>query len=310
MWRGGEIAVESIENVRLSIASPFLSTQVHLGCRLRLDTLYQIILFISHPCSVTLIPSYSLLCCLSEALQTFRLLKCSFHILYFDWLSILFTSHLIWFNLPELIACDGIISPVPTAVVTCHAVSGPSSPWNVVLGMRVLGVCYPNCASSDKTVHLGCLENSASQLSCALRKCFLRFVEQQSEMPNIVKEVCGAAGKRTLISQCLSSALITRSSPLPHLKFISWSWASMSNCIFHLFSLASAYSLRHWRRVEFLHVGSLLQYCSFIPLFFFASLLTSQVVWNQVSIPFYVWNAVFCIHTHTCCQKFHLCPPF
>lgn len=256
-----------------------------------------------------LIPSYSLRCCSLEALRTFRLLRCAFHILYFDWLWNLFPSHLIGFNFPELISCDGIISPVPVAVVTPRAASGPSGPWNVVLGMRVLGVCCPNSASSGTTVHLRCLKNSASQLSCALRKYFLCFVEQQSEMPNIVKEVCGTAGKWTLISLCLSSTLITWSSPLPHLKFISWSWTSVSNCIFHLFSLASAYSSRHWRRVEFLHVGSLLQYCSFIPSFF-ASLLTSQVMWIQVSVPFYIWNAIFCIHTHTCHQKFNLCPPF
>jgi len=61
--------------------------------------------------------------------------------------------------------------------------------------MRVLGVCYPNCASSDTTMHLRCLKNSASQLSHALRKYFLNFMEQQSEMRNIMKEVCGAAGK-------------------------------------------------------------------------------------------------------------------
>lgn len=42
----------------------------------------------------------------------------------------------------------------------------------------------------------------------------------------------------------------------------------------------------------------------------FASLLASQVVWNQVSFPLYIWNAAFCIHAHTCYQKFNLCSPF
>lgn len=286
---------------------------MHSGCRLRCcrtcTLLYPIILFISHPCSVMLIPSYSLLGCSSDALQAFCLIKNVLHILHFDWLQNLLPSHLRGFNFPELISCGGIISPVPATVVTFHAVSGPSSPWNVVLGMRVPGICCPNCASPDTVVHLSCLRNSASQLSCALRKYFLSFMEQQSEMLNFLKEVCVAAGKWTLISPCLSSTLMTWSSPLPHLGFISWSWTSMSNCIFHLFSLGSAYSLRHCRRVEFLHVGSLLLYCSFIPSFF-ASLHTSQVVWNQVSIPFYVWNAIFCIHAHTCHQKSNLCPLF
>lgn len=50
---------------------------------------------------------------------------------------------------------------------------------------------------------------------------------------------------------------------LPHLKFVSWHWTSMSNCIFHL-SLISTCSSRRWRRVEFLHVGNLLQYHSSI----------------------------------------------
>lgn len=232
-----------------------------------------------------LIPCCILQCCSSEVLQSFCHLKCVFHVLYFDWLWNLFLSHHIEFNFSELISCNGIISPVPATVVTAHAVSGPSSLWNAVLGMGMLGICYPNCSSSNTTMHLRCVKNPASQLSCALRKYFLSFMEQQSEMPDITKEVCGAAGKWTLISLCLSSTLITWSSPLPHLKFICWSWTSVSNCIFHLFSLASAYSLRHWRRVEFLHVRSLPQYCSFIPSFF-ASLLTSQVLWNQASIPF------------------------
>lgn len=178
-----------------------------------------------------------------------------------------------WFPAMELFS----LSLVLCAGVTSHAASGPSSLWNLVLGMRVLGICYPNCAASDTTVHLRCLKNSASQLSCALRKYFLSFMEQQSEMPNIMKEVCGAAGKWTLISPCLSCTLITWSSPLPHLKFLSWSWTSMSNCIFHLFSLASAYGLRHWRTVEFLHVGSLLQYCSFMFGVFFNTVLLSPL---------------------------------
>lgn len=87
--------------------------------------------------------------------------------------------------------------------------------------MWVLSICYPSYAPSDTTVHLRCLKNSALQLSSALRKYFLSFMEQQSEMPNIMKEVRGAAGKWTLISLCLSSTLITWSSPLPHLKFVS-----------------------------------------------------------------------------------------
>lgn len=126
-------------------------------------------------------------------------------------------------------------------------------------------------------MHPGYLKNSASWLSCALRKYFLGFVEQQSEIPSTVKEVCGSAGRWTLISTCLPSTLITWSSPLLHLKFISASWTSVSNCIFHLFSLDSAYSLRHWRRVEFLHVGSLLQYCSFIPSFCLPPCISSCV---------------------------------
>lgn len=175
--------------------------------------------------------------------------------------------------------------------------------------LGVLGICCPNCSSSDPTVHPGCLKNSASQLSCTLRKYFLGFVEQRNEMPSIVKGVCGTAGGWTLISTCLSSTLITWSSPLLQLRFICWGWTSVSNCIFHLFSLNSAYSLRHWRRVGFLHVRSLLQYYSFIPSFF-ASLRTSQVMWNQVSIPFHISDAAFCIPAHTCHQKFNLCPPF
>lgn len=208
-------------------------------------------------------------------------LKNASHILHFDWLQNLFPSHLIEPHFPELISCDGTISPVPATVVTLHAVSAPSSPWNVVLGMRVPGICHSNCASPGTVVHFRCLRNSASQLSCALRKYFLSFMEQQSAMPNFLKEVCVAAGRWTLISPCLSRTLTTWSSPLPHLRFVSWIWTSMSNCIFHLFSLDSAYSLRHWKRVEFLHVGSLLQYHSFIPSFS-ASLHTSQVLWNQV----------------------------
>lgn len=75
-------------------------------------------------------------------------------------------------------------------------------------------VFAPHRASLGPTGHLRCLKNSASWLSCALRKYCLGFVEQQSEMPSIVKEVSGAAGGWTLISTCLSSTLITWSSPL------------------------------------------------------------------------------------------------
>lgn len=143
--------------------------------------------------------------------------------------------------------------------------------------LGVLGVCCSNCASPGPTVCLGCLKNSASRLSCALRKYFLGFMELQSEMPSIVKEVCGAAGGWTLISACLSSTLITWSSPLPHLTFICWSWTSVSNCIFHLFSLHSAYSLRHWRRVEFYILGIFFNTVLLSPLFCLPSYISSRV---------------------------------
>lgn len=149
----------------------------------------------SHLCIVMLVLSYTLQHCSSEALQTFLPLKHAFHVLHFGWILYLFPSHLMRFYFPELLSCDGFICPVPAAVITSHAASGPSSLRNVVLGTRVPGVCCPNSAASDTTVHVRCLKNSASQLSCALRKYFLGFKEQQSEMRNIMKEVCGAAGK-------------------------------------------------------------------------------------------------------------------
>lgn len=80
----------------------------------------------------------------------------------------------------------------------------------------------------------------------------------------MVKKACGTGGgemKSNLPEpvQRLNYVILS----LPHLKFVSWRWTSMSNCIFHL-SLISPCSSRRWRRVEFLHVGKLLRYHSFI----------------------------------------------
>lgn len=93
-----------------------------------------------------------------------------------------------------------------------------------------------------------------------------------------------------------------------HLKFIWWSWTSVSNCIFHLFLSTLLIAWGTGGEWSFYTLGVFFNTVLLSP--FFASLLRSQVVWNQVSSPFYIWNAVFCIHAHTCHQKFNLCPPF
>lgn len=88
--------------------------------------------------------------------------------------------------------------------------------------MPVLGVCYPSYSPPDTMVHLRCLKNSALQLSRALRKYFLSLVQQQSEMPNMVKKACGTGGgemKSNLPEpvQRLNYVILS----LPHLKFVS-----------------------------------------------------------------------------------------
>lgn len=131
----------------------------------------------------------------------------------FDCPQCLFPLHLISFNFPG--SRDGIVSPPLRSMLWLHPVLHvlPITWWDVVLGMPVLGVCYPSYSPPDTMVHLRCLKNSALQLSRALRKYFLSLMQQQSEMPNMVKKACGTGGgKWSLISLSLSSALIMWSS--------------------------------------------------------------------------------------------------
>lgn len=86
--------------------------------------------------------------------------------------------------------------------------------------LGLLGVCCPNCASSGPTVHPGYLKNSASWLSCALRKYFLGFVEQQSEIQSIVKEVWLSWGMNSdlhVSAQYLDYVIISTASSQIHL---------------------------------------------------------------------------------------------